>query len=226
MPRAEAGSFSYVILSFVADPLRDLSVPIGIVLWSPESRYLGMRLVGEKEKIKGLDPQMDQPLVRLVHSQIQTWIETGKLPHALEPISPSDDRWWRHVRELLVHRVKLSEPRPIDCHEPDQELEVVYEAVVGPHRPVREHWMRIDGEITKCLKHLIADEEQHKFEQGREEGLVGIFKTRFLKRLEMTGVPVLTTRRCLPPWLNSPNNSAKNDRRPSLSSASAGRIWN
>src|SRR5262249_10120017 len=30
----------------------------------------------------------------------------------------------------------------------------------------------------------IRDEEQHKFEQGREEGLVGIFKTRFLKRLE------------------------------------------
>ncbi len=33
-------------------------------------------------------------------------------------------------------------------------------------------------------KSAIDDEEQHKFEQGREEGLVGIFKTRFLKRLE------------------------------------------
>jgi SNF2 family DNA or RNA helicase len=33
-------------------------------------------------------------------------------------------------------------------------------------------------------KSAIADEERHKFEQGREEGLVGIFKTRFLKRLE------------------------------------------
>lgn len=33
-------------------------------------------------------------------------------------------------------------------------------------------------------KSAIADEDQHKFEQGREEGLVGIFKTRFLKRLE------------------------------------------
>jgi SNF2 family DNA or RNA helicase len=33
-------------------------------------------------------------------------------------------------------------------------------------------------------KSAIRDEEQHKFEQGREEGLVGIFKTRFLKRLE------------------------------------------
>jgi SNF2 family DNA or RNA helicase len=33
-------------------------------------------------------------------------------------------------------------------------------------------------------KSAITDEEQHKFEEGREEGLVGIFKTRFLKRLE------------------------------------------
>ncbi len=33
-------------------------------------------------------------------------------------------------------------------------------------------------------KSAIQDEEQHKFEEGREEGLVGIFKTRFLKRLE------------------------------------------
>ncbi|MGH7192025.1 MAG: helicase-related protein, partial [Candidatus Saccharimonadales bacterium] len=30
----------------------------------------------------------------------------------------------------------------------------------------------------------VTDPEQHKFDAGREEGLVGIFKTRFLKRLE------------------------------------------
>jgi hypothetical protein len=33
-------------------------------------------------------------------------------------------------------------------------------------------------------KSAIEDEELHKFEEGREEGLVVIFKTRFLKRLE------------------------------------------
>jgi superfamily II DNA or RNA helicase len=33
-------------------------------------------------------------------------------------------------------------------------------------------------------KSAITDAEKHKFEEGREEGLVGIFKTRFLKRLE------------------------------------------
>src|SRR5207248_6313285 len=33
-------------------------------------------------------------------------------------------------------------------------------------------------------KSAIRNEQQHKFDEGREEGLVGIFKTRFLKRLE------------------------------------------
>jgi superfamily II DNA or RNA helicase/HKD family nuclease len=37
---------------------------------------------------------------------------------------------------------------------------------------------------TYKKKSAVRDEEQHKFEEGREEGLVGIFKTRFLKRLE------------------------------------------
>jgi hypothetical protein len=69
-------------------------------------------------------------------------------------MAPYQDRWWRHVRELLVHRVRLSEPRPIDCRDPDQELEPLYEAVVAPHRSSREQRTRIDGEITKCLQHL------------------------------------------------------------------------
>src|SRR5260370_18068364 len=33
-------------------------------------------------------------------------------------------------------------------------------------------------------KSAIRNEEQHKFDEDREEELVGIFKTRFLKRLE------------------------------------------
>ena len=33
-------------------------------------------------------------------------------------------------------------------------------------------------------KEAIKDEEDHKWEEGREKALVGIFKTRFLKRLE------------------------------------------
>jgi hypothetical protein len=147
-------SFSYAIFSVLVDESRGQWVAVGVVLWSPERRWMRMRLAGEKETLKGLDPQKDWPLVRMVHDQVQRWIETGRLPHAAEPMAPYEDRWWRHVRELLVHRVRLSEPRPIDCRDPEQELEPLYEAVVAPHRASREQRTRIDGEITKCLKHL------------------------------------------------------------------------
>ena len=55
---------------------------------------------------------------------------------------------------LLIHRVRLSEPRPIDCRDPEEELEPLYESVVAPHRPAREQRTRIDGEIRKCLNSL------------------------------------------------------------------------
>jgi hypothetical protein len=154
MPPEEAISFSYAVFSYVVDEPRGRSLPVGVVLWSPQRRWVRLRLVGEDEKLKGLDPYKDLPIARLVHGQMQRWIETGRLPHAAEPMAPYEDRWWRHARELLVHRVRLSEPRPIDCRDPDQELEPLYEAVVAPHRPPREQRTRIDGEITKCLRHL------------------------------------------------------------------------
>jgi hypothetical protein len=92
--------------------------------------------------------------VRLVRDKVQHWVETGQLPYAEGHLPPYEDRWWRHVRDLLIHRVRLSEPRPIDCREPEQELEPLYESVVAPHRPAREQRTRIDGETRKCLNHL------------------------------------------------------------------------
>jgi len=89
--------------------------------------------------------------VRLVQEKIEHWQQTGKLPYQESPIPPFDDRWWRHVREVLVHQVRVSEPRPIDCREPEAEIEVLYEAVVAPHRPASESRTRVDGVIGECL---------------------------------------------------------------------------
>jgi Protein of unknown function (DUF3037) len=156
MPPEGAVSFSYAVFSFVTDKPRGASLPVGVVLWSPEKHWVQMRLVAEGERLTGLDPHKDLPIVRLVHDQIQRWIGTGDLPHMTDVRSPYSDRWWRHVRDLLVHRVRLSEPRPIDCRDPEQELGPLYEAVVGPHRPATERRTRIDGEISKCLNHLAS----------------------------------------------------------------------
>ena len=150
----EAISFSYAVFSLIHDETRGQSIPVGVALWSLQYRWVKVRLLGEKERLVGLDPQAHFPLIRLMRDKVDHWIQTGRLPYAEPHIPPYDDRWWRHVRDLLIHRVRLSEPRPIDCRDPESELEPLYESVVAPNRPAREQRTRIDGEIRKCLNRL------------------------------------------------------------------------
>jgi hypothetical protein len=147
-------SSSSAVFSFALDPARDATVPVGIALWSAERRWVKIRLLGEKERLLGFTKAEHYPFVRLVREQVQAWIDKGELPYAAGPVAPFEDRWWRHVKDLLIHRVRLSEPRPIDCRDPEQELEPLYEAVVAPHRSRTERRSRIDGVIRRCLGHL------------------------------------------------------------------------
>jgi hypothetical protein len=154
MTSRAAISSSYAIFSFVLDPPRGTTIPIGVALWSPERRWVTVRLPEEGEQLTGFNRADHYPFVRLVREKVESWVANGVLPYAEGPLAPFEDRWWRHAKELLIHRVQLSEPRPIDCRDPEQELEPLYEAVVAPHRPAKERRTRIEGEITKCLKHL------------------------------------------------------------------------
>jgi hypothetical protein len=146
-----ANSSSYAIFSFVLDPARDTAMPIGVALWSPGRRFVKIRLLSETEKLTGFNVEEYYPFVRMVRSKVEHWMETGELPFAEVPVSPFEDAWWQHVRKLLIHRVRLSEPRPIDCRSPEDELEPLYETVVAPHRSRKEQRTRINGEITRCL---------------------------------------------------------------------------
>jgi hypothetical protein len=154
MPSGEVASYSYAILSFVVDDARDVTLPVGVALWSPQRHLVRMRVIGEKERLTGFKAQEHLPFVRLVEEKLRHWIETGEIPYREKLVAPFTDDWWRHARELLVHRVRLSEPRPIDCRDAETELNVLYESVVAPHRPAKEVRTRIDGEIGKCLNDL------------------------------------------------------------------------
>ena len=79
-------SCSYAVLSFVLDSLPDLSIPVGVVLWSPQGHYVKVYMIQDKDKLKGIDPHMDLPIIRLAHDQIVKWIRTGQLPHLAEPV--------------------------------------------------------------------------------------------------------------------------------------------
>ena len=142
---------SYAIFSLVVDPDRDTTVPVGVALWSGGRRWVKIRVAAEKEKLTGLPMAELYPFVRMVRDKVQKWIDSGTLPYTDAPLSPFDDPWWRHVRNLLIHRVHLSEPRPIDCQDPDKELEPLYESVVAPLRSRKDQRTRIDGVITRCL---------------------------------------------------------------------------
>ena len=154
MTSREAASYSYAVFSLLTDETRGQSVPVGVALWSPQRRWAKVRLLGAKERLTGFNPKEHAPLVRLIGDKVEHWIQTGRLPYAEPQVPHYDDRWWRHARELLIHRVRLSEPRPIDCRDPEEELEPLYESVVAPHRSAREQRTRIDGEIRKCLNSL------------------------------------------------------------------------
>ena len=154
MTSREATSYSYAVFSLLTDETRGQSLPVGVALWSPERRWAKVSLAASERAAHGFQCQGARALVGLIGDKIENWIQTGRLPYAEPQVPHYDDRWWRHARDLLIHRIRLSEPRPIDCRDPERELEPLYESVVAPHRPAREQRTRIDGEIRKCLSSL------------------------------------------------------------------------
>lgn len=154
MRAEQATSFSYSVFSLVVDDLQERTVPVGVALWSRQCQFVNFRIIDESDKLTGLNSAIHFPFVRLVRDKVSHWINTGKLPYSEEPFAPFDDRWWRHARKLLIHQVKLSEPRPIDCLDPQEELDPLFESVVAAFRPRKASESRIDGQIRKCLDEL------------------------------------------------------------------------
>jgi hypothetical protein len=147
-------SYSYAVLTFQIDDAGAVAVPIGVALWSPERQWAKFRMVEEGERLRQFNSRENYPLVRFVRQKLEKWLSTNKLPYSEGPMTPYVDDWWRHVRDLLIHQVRLSEPRSIDCRNPDEELEPLYEAIVSSHRSREEQRARVDGEIRKCLNGL------------------------------------------------------------------------
>ena len=163
MSSKTAISFSYAVFTFQVDTARAVTVPIGVALWSPEKQWVKVRLVHQDERLKQFNATEHYPFVSLVEQKIDQWVSAGSLPYSEGPVAPFVDDWWKTVRELLVHRVRLSEPRPIDCRNPEEELEPLYESIVSSHRSPREQRARVDSEIRRCLQNVAS-----KFESRQE----------------------------------------------------------
>ena len=181
-------SFSYSVFSFVLDEMKGSAIPIGVVLWGSEADTIIMRFAVPSDKIKGLN-KMAYFQIQGVRDELWKWIKSGEMPYAHSEIVPHSDSWWKHVSALLVHQIRASEPRPIDSVNPSEEIEPLYDAVVGPRRALKERAQRIDRAISKCLGNL-----GRKLDKGSVRGFKGRdvevhrFKSGLNKMLIIDGV--------------------------------------
>lgn len=143
-------SFSHALIKYVKDVRRDLSIPVGVALWSEEAGSVKLRMALPNERVPGIGKREDYPFVRLVSQEIEAWLGGKDLPYGQRGLRPTSDAWWRHLQKVLVHKVKVSEPRPIDCKDPEKEIEILYRDIVRPE-PGDDTTLRIDGLITRCL---------------------------------------------------------------------------
>jgi len=160
-------SSSYSVFSFLSDELRRTEIPIGIVLWSTMEPQVQLRLAKHTENVKGFKQEWT-PYLDLVSSQISHWLTSRQLPYGNDGLIPNQDEWWRHLRNLLVHRIRLSEPKTIDCRDVVEEAELLFEAVVQPARSEVERRNRVDRAITVGLGNL-----SRRFHRGTVGGYRG-----------------------------------------------------
>src|SRR5262249_9748871 len=116
------------------------------------------------------------------------WAQKKELPHASAPMSPSTDAWWRHVRQLLVHRVRLSEPEPAECADPEHALQSLYDTLVLRMKPATDSNTRTAGPVTNGPARRRTAYETIPFVIDNQEHRLGEVLNDLLAR--STGTPL------------------------------------
>ena len=165
---ANISSYSYAVFRYVKDAQRDVTVPIGVALWSSEEGVVRTRLLKQSERISRISKTDDYPYIDLIHRKLGMWLSQKKLPYQSAEMLPTSDAWRRHLRNVLVHKVRVSEPLSIDCENPDIELEPLFTAIVKAS-PDEESAIRIDG----LVRHSLGEELAKKLHRGAINGFAG-----------------------------------------------------
>jgi hypothetical protein len=151
MPETRSSStYSYSVFRFVKDARRDISIPVGVALWSEDANWYAIRLIQPNEKIPRISRTTDQPFIGIFTQKLNAWLAAQDLPYSERTLKPASDAWWAHLQKLLVHKVRVSEPRPIDCLHPERELDSLFKEIVGNPETTEEN-MRVDHMILHCL---------------------------------------------------------------------------
>lgn len=108
-------TYNWTTLRYLADPEREITAPMGLILWSEEHRRRWFRLCREGER---LPPQRLRRCARRTGARLSGdhAPQTGRLapvrrdPYQTEPHPPLSAGWREQARLLIQWRVRLAQP--------------------------------------------------------------------------------------------------------------------
>jgi hypothetical protein len=131
-------TYNWTTLRYLLDPQREITVPMGVILWSEDQKRLWFRLPQEDERLPTASGCADVPAeqarayLEFTRAKLEGWLQLGELPYQAEPHPPLSEGWWEQVRRLLQWRVRLGSIHSLVTCDPEADLEQLYQAVVQP----------------------------------------------------------------------------------------------
>jgi DUF3037 family protein len=177
-PVADSDStYSCATLRYMVDDRRGVSVPIGVVLWNEAENYIKFRLPREDERVGEIPPAEADMHLQATRAQIEAWRREKHLPYLRAPVQPLSREWWEHVQRLLGFRIRLDSPRPIDCQEPEEEIDALFDAMVQPKVSRKKQTERVDSAVKRALGPQLSKRLKHgKKVPGWKDALVSVLR--------------------------------------------------
>jgi hypothetical protein len=121
--------FEYAVIRIVPRPEREEFVNVGVILYCPDKKFLGMRAHLPAAKLKALDSNLSLEDVSM-HLQAFEEICCGKTPNS--PIAGLDNasrfRWLTATRSTILQTSKV---HPGLCKDPEVTLDKLMVDLVG-----------------------------------------------------------------------------------------------
>jgi Protein of unknown function (DUF3037) len=124
----ETHSFEYAVIRVVPRVDREEFLNVGVILYCPRLKFLGLRCSGQSERLLTLDPRLDlEELNHHLHAlaAITYGEETGGPIGRLD--MPSRFRWLTATRSTILQTSKV---HPGLCSDPDATLGELYKKLV------------------------------------------------------------------------------------------------
>jgi hypothetical protein len=129
--RGERTRWYVATLRYLTDLEREVSVPVGVVLFAEGMPLWGIRTPASGEILPALSGEA-LPGITIMRDLLRGWLSSGELPYAPDSLTRYSLAWWQHLTGLLGHRVRLESIRPTLCESPVADLETLYQVIVRP----------------------------------------------------------------------------------------------